>query len=107
MLLYHPNIVSQPKRNLLPSRPLVLRLRDGNFDNGAAVSLDLKQRERIKSPNPSKPMNTQRESRRTVSPFTTMVAKFLHIPDRAAVWVIWAAGIAVVIIIGIIVMLWR
>jgi hypothetical protein len=36
-----------------------------------------------------------------------MVAKFLHIPDRAAVWFIWAAWIAVVIIIGIIVMLWR
>ena len=52
-------------------------------------------------------MNTQRESRRTVNRFTTMVAKFLHIPDRAAVYVIWAAWIAVVIIIGIIVMLWR
>jgi len=36
-----------------------------------------------------------------------MVAKFLHIPDLAAVWVIWAAWIAVIIIIGIIVMLWR
>jgi hypothetical protein len=32
-----------------------------------------------------------------------MVAKFLHIPDWAAVFVIWAAWIAVVIIIG---MLW-
>ena len=45
-------------------------------------------------------MNTQRESRR-------MVAKFLHIPDGAAVYVIWAAWIAVVVIIGIIVMLWK
>jgi hypothetical protein len=45
-------------------------------------------------------MNTQRE-------FTIMVAKSLGIPDRAAVWVIWAAGMAVVIIIGLIVMLWR
>jgi hypothetical protein len=36
-----------------------------------------------------------------------MVAKFLHIPDSAAVYVIWVAWIAVVIIIGIIVMLWR
>jgi hypothetical protein len=42
-----------------------------------------------------------------VNRFRILVAKFLHIPDRAAVWVIWAAGIAVVIIIGIIVMLWR
>jgi hypothetical protein len=42
-----------------------------------------------------------------VSQFTIMVAKFLHIPDGAAVWVIWAAWIAVVIIIGLIVMLWR
>jgi hypothetical protein len=52
-------------------------------------------------------MKTRRESRRRVSRFTIMVAKFLHIPDGAAVWVIWAAAIAVVIIIGIIVMLWR
>ena len=52
-------------------------------------------------------MNTQRESRRMVNRFTIMVAKFLHISDGAAVWFIWAAGIAVVIIIGIIVMLWR
>jgi len=52
-------------------------------------------------------MNAQRKSRRTVSRFTIMVAKFLHIPDRAAVWVIWAAWIAVIIIIGIIVMLLR
>ena len=35
-----------------------------------------------------------------------MVAKFLHIPDGAAVMHM-AAWIAVVIIIGIIVMLWR
>jgi hypothetical protein len=61
----------------------------------------------IKSPNPSNPMKTQRESRRMVSRFAIMVAKFLHIPDWAAVYVIWAAWIAVVIIIGIIVMLWR
>jgi hypothetical protein len=54
----------------------------------------------LNRPNPSNRMNTQRESRR-------MVAKFLHIPDSAAVYVIWAAWIAVVIIIGIIVMLWR
>lgn len=52
-------------------------------------------------------MKTQRESRRRVSRFTIMVAKFLHIPDGAAVYVIWAAWIAVVITIGIIVMLWR
>ena len=52
-------------------------------------------------------MNAQRKSRRMASRFTIMVAKFLHIPDRAAVWVIWAAFIAVIIIIGIIVMLWR
>ena len=52
-------------------------------------------------------MNAQRKSRRMVSRFTIMVAKFLHIPDRAAVWVIWAAWIAVIIIIGIIVMLLR
>ena len=52
-------------------------------------------------------MNAQRKSRRMVRRFTIMVAKFLHIPDRAAVWVIWAAWIAVIIIIGIIVMLWR
>jgi hypothetical protein len=52
-------------------------------------------------------MNTQRESWRTVKGFRIMVAKFLHIPDWAAVYVIWAAWIAVVIIIGIIVMLWR
>ncbi len=52
-------------------------------------------------------MKTQRESRRMGSRFTIMVAKFLHIPDGAAVWVIWAAWIAVVIIIGLIVMLWR
>ncbi len=51
-------------------------------------------------------MKTQRESRRMVSRFAIMVAKFLHIPDWAAVYVIWAAWIAVVIIIGIIVMLW-
>ena len=67
----------------------------------------LKQREHIKSPNPSNPMKTQRESRRMVSRFAIMVAKFLHIPDGAAVYVIWGAWIAVVIIIGIIVMLWR
>jgi hypothetical protein len=42
-----------------------------------------------------------------VGRFTIMVAKFLHISDGAAVYVIWAAWIAVVIIIGIIVMLWR
>ena len=48
-------------------------------------------------------MNTQREFSR----FTITVAKFLHIPDGAAVWFIWAAGIAVVIIIGLTVMLWR
>ena len=65
------------------------------------------QRERIKSPNPSNPMKTQRKSRRRVSRFTIMVAKFLHIPDGAAVYVIWAAWIGVVVIIGIIVMLWR
>ena len=29
-----------------------------------------------------------------VSRFTTMVAKFLHIPDGAAVWVTWAAWVA-------------
>ena len=52
-------------------------------------------------------MKTQPESRRMVSRFTIMVAKFLHIPDGAAVWVIWAAWIAVVIIIGLTVMLWR
>ena len=52
-------------------------------------------------------MNAQRKSRRMVRRFTIMVAKFLHIPDRAAVWVMWAAWIAVIIIIGIIVMLWR
>ena len=52
-------------------------------------------------------MKTQRKSRRRVSPFTIMVAKFLHIPDGAAVYVIWAAWMAVIIIIGIIVMLWR
>ena len=52
-------------------------------------------------------MNAQRKSRRMVSRFTIMVAKFLHIPDRAAVWVIWAALIAVVIIIGLIVIPWR
>ena len=52
-------------------------------------------------------MNAQRKSRRMVSRFTIMVARFLHIPDRAAVWVRWAAWIAVIIIIGIIVMLWR
>jgi hypothetical protein len=42
-----------------------------------------------------------------VNRFTIMVAKFLHIPDVAAVYVIWAAWIAMVIIIGTIVMLWR
>ena len=52
-------------------------------------------------------MKTQRKSRRRVSRFTIMVATFLHIPDGAAVYVIWAAWIAVVVIIGIIVMLWR
>ena len=52
-------------------------------------------------------MKTQRESRRMVSRFAIMVAKFLHIPDGAAVWVIWAALIAVVIIIGMIVVPWR
>ena len=52
-------------------------------------------------------MKTQRESRRTVGRFTKMVAKFLHISDGAAVYVIWVAWIAVLIIIGIIVMLWR
>jgi len=52
-------------------------------------------------------MKTQRESRRKVGRFTMMVAKFLHIPDGAAVWVIWAALIAVVIIIGLIVIPWR
>jgi hypothetical protein len=52
-------------------------------------------------------MKTQRESRRMVSRFTIRVAKFLHIPDWGAVYVIWGAWIAVVIIIGIIVMLWR
>ena len=52
-------------------------------------------------------MKTQRESRRRVSRFTIMVAKVLHIPDGAAVWVIWAALIAVVIIIGMIVIPWR
>ena len=52
-------------------------------------------------------MKTRRESRRRVSRFTIMVAKFLHIPDGAAVWVIWAALIAVVIVIGLIVTLWR
>ena len=75
--------------------------------NGASASLDLSSASGIKSPNPSNPMNTQRKSRRMVSRFTIMVAKFLHIPDGAAVYVIWAAWIAVVIIIGIIVMLWR
>jgi len=52
-------------------------------------------------------MKTQRERRRRVSQFAIKVAKFLHISDGAAVWVIWAALIAVVIVIGIIVMLWR
>ena len=52
-------------------------------------------------------MKTRRESRRRVSRFTIMVAKVLHIPDGAAVWVIWAALIAVVIIIGMIVIPWR
>jgi hypothetical protein len=52
-------------------------------------------------------VKTQRESWRMVSRFTIMVAKFLHITDGAAVYVIWAAWIVVVIIIGIIVMLWR
>ena len=70
------------------------------LQNGASASLDLSSARCIKSPNPSNPMNPQRE-------FTIMVAKFLHIPDWAAVYVIWAAWIAVVIIIGIIVMLWR
>ena len=75
--------------------------------NEASASLDFKQHERIKSPNPPNPMKTQRESRRKVSRFAIMVAKFLHIPDGAAVYVVWAAWIAVVIIIGMIVMLWR
>jgi hypothetical protein len=35
-----------------------------------------------------------------------MVAKFLHIPDGAAVYVIWAAWMVVVIVIGLIVILW-
>jgi len=52
-------------------------------------------------------MKTQRKSRRMVGRFTIMVAKFLHISDGAAVWVIWAALIAVVIIIGLIVIPWR
>ena len=52
-------------------------------------------------------MKTRRESRRRVSRFTIMVAKFLHIPDGAAVWVIWAALIAAVIIIGMIAIPWR
>jgi hypothetical protein len=51
-------------------------------------------------------MRTQRKSRRTVGRFTIMVAKFLHIPDGAAVYVIWAAWMAVVIVIGLIVILW-
>jgi hypothetical protein len=45
--------------------------------------------------------------RRRCSRFAIMVAKFLRIPDGAAVYVIWAAWIAVVVIIGMIVMLWR
>ena len=72
-----------------------------------ALFLSNTAEERIESPSRSNPMKTQRESRRMVSRFAIMVAKFLHIPDRAAVYVIWAAWIAVVIIIGIIVMLWR
>jgi hypothetical protein len=35
------------------------------------------------------------------------VSPVAHIPDWAVVYVIWAAWIAVVITIGIIVMLWR
>jgi hypothetical protein len=61
----------------------------------------------VNSPNPSNAMKTQRKSRRMVGRFTIMVAKFLHISDGAAVWVIWAALIAVVIIIGLIVIPWR
>ena len=79
-------------------RPFFLRSRSF-FSNTAG--------ERIESPGPSNPMKTQRKSRRKVSRFAIMVAKFLHIPDGAAVYVIWAAWIAMVIIIGIIVMLWR
>jgi hypothetical protein len=81
------------------------RLDPAEKRRGLGVSW-LKQRERIKSPNPP-PMKTQRESRRMVGRFTKMVARFLHIPDEAAVYVIWAAWMAVIIIIGIIVMLWR
>jgi hypothetical protein len=40
-----------------------------------------------------------------VDRFTIRLAKFLHIPDWAAVFVIWAAWTAAVIIIGIIGML--
>src|SRR6476646_4451318 len=72
-----------------------------------ALFLSNTAEERIESPGPSNPMKTQRKSRRRVSRFAIMVAKFLRIPDGAAVYVIWAAWIAVVIIIGIIVMLWR
>lgn len=52
-------------------------------------------------------MKTQRDLGGRSAGLTIMVAKFLHIPDGAAVYVIWAAWIAVVVIIGIIVMLWR
>ena len=55
----------------------------------------------------SEPHEDRRRSRRMVGRFTKMVAKFFHIPDAAAVYVIWAAWIAVVIVLGIIVMLWR
>ena len=85
-----------------------LKERGRSDDNDArAFFLSNTAEERIESPSPSNPMKTQRESRRMVSRFAIMVAKFLHIPDWAAVYVIWAAWIAVVIIIGIIVMLWR
>jgi len=84
----------------------------GKYDSDASKNscktglrrlLNLKQRERIKSLNPSNPMNTQREYWRMVNRFTVRLAKFLHIPDWAAVFVIWTAWIAVVIIIA---MLW-
>ena len=47
-------------------------------------------------------MNTQRESWRMNDRMTIRVAKFLHIPDSAAVFVLWVAWIALVVILALI-----
>jgi len=47
-------------------------------------------------------MNTQRESWRANDRIAIKVAKFLHMPDWAAVFVLWAAWIALVVIVALI-----